>query len=52
MINRSQYTQECNQCNHPYTRVYQHLNAPQMHINASYRHLSAIAWTSPVGRTN
>jgi hypothetical protein len=51
-LRRSQYTQERDQGNHSYTKVYQHLNAPQMHPNASYRHLSAIFLASPLGRTN
>jgi hypothetical protein len=49
---RSKYTQSCNQGNHFYTEVYQHLNAHQMHPNAPYKHLSMIVSTSPVGRTN
>jgi hypothetical protein len=49
---RSQYKQGCNQCDHSYTQVYQHLNAHQMHLNAPYKHLSAIVSTCPVGNTN
>jgi hypothetical protein len=48
----SQYTQGCNQCEHSYTQVYQHLNAHQLHLNAPYKHLSASVSTSPVDRTN
>jgi hypothetical protein len=46
---RSHYKQGCNQCEHSYTHVYQHLNAHQLHLNAIYKHLSAIVLTSPVG---
>jgi hypothetical protein len=49
---RSQYKQGCNQCEHSYTQLHQHLNAHQLYINAPYKHLSAIVSTSPVGRTN
>jgi hypothetical protein len=35
-------TQGCNQCEHSYTKVYQHLNAHQLNLNATYKHLSAI----------
>jgi hypothetical protein len=49
---RSQYKQGCNQCEHFYTQVYHHLNAHQLHLNAPYKHLSAIVLTSLVGRTN
>jgi hypothetical protein len=49
---RSQYKQGCNQCEHSYTQVYQHLNAHQLHLNSPYKHLSAIVSTSPIGRTN
>jgi hypothetical protein len=48
---RSQYTQGFNQCEHSYTKVYQHLNAHQLHLNAPYDNLSAIVSTSPVGST-
>jgi hypothetical protein len=48
----SQYKQGCNQCEHSYTQVYQHLNAHQMHLNAPYKHLSVSVSTLPVGRTN
>jgi hypothetical protein len=47
----SQYKQGCNQCEHSYTQVYQHLNANQLHINAPYKHLSGSVSTSPVERT-
>jgi hypothetical protein len=47
---RSQYTQGCNQCEHSYTQVYQHLNAHQLHINAPYKHISVLVSTSPLGR--
>jgi hypothetical protein len=49
---RSHYEQGCNRCKHSYTQVYQHLNAHQMHLNAPYKHISAIVLTSPVGRTS
>jgi hypothetical protein len=49
---RSKYTQACNQGNHSYTEVYQHINAHQMHPNAPYTHLNAIVSTSPVVRNN
>jgi hypothetical protein len=49
---RSQYKQRCNQCEHSYTKVYQHLNAHQLHLNAPYKHLSGSVSTSPVERTN
>jgi hypothetical protein len=49
---RSQYKQGCNQCEHSYTKVYQHLNAHQLHINVPYKHLGVIVSNSHVGRTN
>jgi hypothetical protein len=49
---RSQYKQECNQCEQSYTQVYQHLNANQLHLDAPYKHLSAIVATVPGGCTN
>jgi hypothetical protein len=49
---RYQYEKGCNQCEHSYTQVYQHLNAHQLHINAPYKHLSVSVSTSPVERTN
>jgi hypothetical protein len=49
---RSQYKKGCDQCEHSYTQVYQHLNAHQLHLNAPYKHLSASVLPSPVGRTN
>jgi hypothetical protein len=48
---RSQYKQGCNQCEHSYTQVYQHLNAHQLNLNAPYKHLSESVPTSPVERT-
>jgi hypothetical protein len=49
---RSQYKQGCNQCEHSYTQVYQHLNDHQLHLNAPYKHISVSISTSPVERTN
>jgi hypothetical protein len=49
---RSQYKQGCNQCEHSYTQVYQHLNDHQLHLNAPYKHISVSVLTSPVERTN
>jgi hypothetical protein len=49
---RSQYEQGCNQCEQSDTQVHQNLNAHQLHLNAPYKHISAIVSTSPVGRTN
>jgi hypothetical protein len=49
---RSHYKQGCNQCEHSYTQVYQHLNAHQLHLNAPYKHLSVSVLTSPVEHTN
>jgi hypothetical protein len=49
---RYQYKQGCNQCEHSYTQVYQHLNAHQMHCNAPYKHISVIVSTTPIGSTN
>jgi hypothetical protein len=51
-ILRSQYKQGCNQCEQSYTHVYQHLNTHQLHLTASYKHLSVIVSFSPAGRTN
>jgi hypothetical protein len=48
---RSQYKQGCNQCEHSYTQVYQHLNDYRLHLNAPYRHLSVSVSTS-VERNN
>jgi hypothetical protein len=49
---RSQYKQGCNQCENSHTKVYQHINAHQLHLDAPYKHLSASVSTSPVERTN
>jgi hypothetical protein len=49
---RSQYKQGCNQCEHSYTKVYQNLNAHQLHRNAPYKHISVSVSTSPVELTN
>jgi hypothetical protein len=49
---RSQYKQGCNQCEHSYKQVYQHINAHQLHLNAPYTHLSVSVSTLPVEHTN
>jgi hypothetical protein len=49
---RSQYKQECNQCEHSHTQAYHNLNTHQLHLNAPYKHLSASVSTSPVERTH
>jgi hypothetical protein len=49
---RSHYKQGCNQCEQSCTKVYHHLNAHQLHLNAPYKHLSVIVSTSPVGCNN
>jgi hypothetical protein len=49
---RSQYKQGCNQCEHSYTQVYQHLNDQQLHLSAPYKHINVSVSTSPVERTN
>jgi hypothetical protein len=49
---RSHYKQGFNQCEHSHKKVYHHLNAHQLHIDAPYKHLSASVSTSPVERTN
>jgi hypothetical protein len=49
---RYHYKQGCNQCEHSYTQVCQHLNDHQLHLNAPYKHLSVSVSTSPVERTN
>jgi hypothetical protein len=49
---RSQYKQEFNQGNYSHTQVYQNLNTHQLHLNATYKHLSVSVSTSPVERAN
>jgi hypothetical protein len=49
---RSQYKQECNQCEHSHTKVYLNLNTHQLHLNEPYKHLSASVSTSPVEHTD
>jgi hypothetical protein len=48
-LNRSMHTQECN---HAYTHVYGHLNAPHMHLNGPYRHSNVLVLASPVRPNN
>jgi hypothetical protein len=48
---RYQYKKGCNQCDHSHTQVYHNLNTHQLHLNASYKHISASVSTSPVERT-
>jgi hypothetical protein len=48
---RSQYKQGCNQCYHSHKQVYHNMNTHQLHLNETYKHISAIVSTLPVERT-